>query len=141
MPHLESGNKLDAADQLVAMSQRDKGSDKSRTALYQASGLYASAGVKDKSVLLLTQYVSAYPKPYDLYIEGHQTIAKHYEEMGDTKKRDLWLNKLVKADAAAGPDRNERSKFLAASASMVLAQENLDRFESAKLSLPLKKIA
>lgn len=137
--HLESGNKLDAADQLVALSQKDLGSDKSRAALYQASGLYASAGVKDKSVSLLTQYISDYPKPFDLYIEGHQTIAQYYDETGDTKKRDLWLNKLVKADASAGPDRNARSKFLAASASMVLAQESLDKFASAKLTLPLKK--
>lgn len=137
--HLESGNKLEAADQLVALSERGVGSDKSRAALYQAAGLYASAGVKDKSVALLTQYVSEYPKPFDLYIEGHQTIAQYYGELGNVKKRDLWLNKLVKADAGAGSDRNTRSKFLAASASMVLAQESLDRFASAKLTLPLKK--
>ncbi len=137
--HLESGNKLDAADQLVLLSQKYPGSDKSRAALYQASSLYASAGVKDQSVMLLTQYVSEYPEPFDLYIEGHQTIAQHYAEVGDTKRRDVWLNKLIKADAAAGQNRNGRSKFLAATASMVLAQEGLDRFADSKLTLPLKK--
>lgn len=137
--NLESGNKLEAAEQLVALSKKDVGSDKSRAALYQASELYAAAGVKDKSVVLLTQYVTDYPRPYDLYIEGHNTIAEYYGEKGNTKKRDLWLNKLVRADSKAGAERNARSKFLAASASMVLAQESLDRFAAAKLTLPLKK--
>lgn len=137
--HLESGNKLEAANQLVALSKRHPNTEKSREALYQAADLYASAGVKDKSVALLSQYVKKYPKPFDLYIEGHQTIADYYGEIGDVKKRDLWLSKLVKADASAGTDRNTRSKFLAASASMILAQKSLDEFASAKLNLPLKK--
>ncbi|UZE98022.1 tetratricopeptide repeat protein [Alkalimarinus alittae] len=137
--HLESGNKLEAANQLIALSKRHPNTEKSRKALYQAADLYSSAGVKNKSILLLTQYVNKYPKPFDLYIEGLQTISQYYGEAGELKKRDEWLQKIVKADAGAGSDRNTRSKFLAASASMQLVQESLDEFQAAKLNLPLKK--
>ncbi|WP_250658405.1 tetratricopeptide repeat protein [Alkalimarinus coralli] len=137
--YLESGNKLDAADQLILLSKRNPGSSDSRAALYQAADLYGSAGLKEKSVTLLIEYVSHYPKPFDLYIEGHQTIAQFYNETGNLKKRDVWLKNLIKADAKAGADRNARSKYLAASASMVLAKQSLEQFASAKLTLPLKK--
>jgi len=138
--YLESGDKIDAADQLILLSNNPAvDPEKSRKALYQAADLYSSAGVKDKSIELLQQYVAKYPKPYDLYIEAHQTMVSFYAQKGHFSKRDKWLNKLIKVDASAGGNRDARSKYLAASARMTLAQDDLEKFESAKLTLPLKK--
>ena len=138
--YLESGDKIDAADQLVILSNKPATDpEKSRKALYQAADLYASAGVKDTSIELLQQYVAKYPKPYNLYIEAHQTMVSFYAQKGHFSKRNKWLNKLVLVDASAGESRNARSKYLAASARMTLAQDDLKKFESAKLTLPLKK--
>jgi len=138
--YLENGDKIDAADQLIILSNKPAvDPEKSRKALYQASDLYSSAGLKDKSIELLQQYVARYPKPYDLYIEAHQTMVGFYAQKGHFSKRDKWLNKLIKVDASAGENRDARSKYLAASASMALVQDDLEKFESVKLTLPLKK--
>ena len=138
--YLESGDKIDAADQLVLLSNNPAvAADKSRKALYQAADLYSSAGVKGKSIELLELYVDKYPRPYNLYIEAHQTMAEFYESKGHFSKRGKWLNKLIAVDASAGENRDARSKYLAASASMTLAKEDLEKFDSAKLTLPLKK--
>ncbi len=138
--YLESGDKIDAADQLIILSEKPGiAPEKSRKALYQAADLYSSAGVKDKSIELLQQYVDKYPQPYNLYIEAHQTMVGFYAEKGHFSKRDKWLNKLIAVDASAGVNRDDRSKYLAASASMTLAKDDLEKFDSVKLTLPLKK--
>lgn len=138
--YLESGDKIDAAEQLVILSNKPSvDPEKSRKALYQASGLYASAGVKDESIKLLQLYVAKYPRPYNLFVEAHQTMVSYHAQKGDYVARDKWLNKLIVVDASAGDNRDSRSKYLAVSARMTLAQDDLEKFESAKLTLPLKK--
>ena len=138
--YLESGDKVAAADQLIMLSNNPSVTpEKSRKALYQAADLYLAAGVKDKSIELLAVYIDKYPKPYNLYLEAHETMVGYYDQKGQISKRDKWLNKLIAADASSGEYRDDRSKYLAASASMTLAKNDLVKFDSAKLSLPLKK--
>lgn len=137
--YLENGDKLQAAEQLYVLSEKTDDLERSRLALYQATELYAEAGVKDRSVDLLKRYVEKYVTPFDLYIEAHQNIADYYSAQQNTEQRDIWLSKLIDADEKAGNARDDRSRYLAAQALMVLVQNDLDRFRSATLTLPLKR--
>jgi hypothetical protein len=59
--------------------------------------------------------------------------------MGDLNTRDYWLKEMVNADRAAGAARTDRSKALAAKATLTLAAPARDEFMRIKLVIPLKK--
>jgi len=58
---------------------------------------------------------------------------------GDTAGRDVWLRDIVAADRAAGAARTDRSRALAAKATLTLAIPVREEFRRIKLAAPLKK--
>ena len=63
-------------------------------------------------------------------------IAAH---SGDFAGRDFWLRDIIAADRAAGAARTDRSRALAAKATLVFAAPARDDFMRIKLVAPLKK--
>jgi hypothetical protein len=58
---------------------------------------------------------------------------------GDGKAQDHWLKEMIAADRAAGASRTDRSRALAAKATLTLAAPARDEFMRIKLVAPLKK--
>ena len=52
---------------------------------------------------------------------------------------DYWQREIVKADAGAGAQRTDRTRFLAANAQLALAEPARDAFRAVRLAAPLKK--
>ena len=50
-----------------------------------------------------------------------------------------WQREIVKADAASGAGRTDRTKYLAARASLALAAPTRDTFRALKLTSPLNR--
>jgi Flp pilus assembly protein TadD len=50
-----------------------------------------------------------------------------------------WRNEIIKADATAGSQRTDRTRFLAATARLALAEPARDAFRAIQLTAPLKK--
>ena len=65
-------------------------------------------------------------------------LADFAQEADDWVDRQKWLNAIVTADAQAGTARTDRSKTLAARASLELALPVRDAFRAVKLEVPLK---
>ncbi|MDH3433328.1 MAG: hypothetical protein OEM60_05695, partial [Gammaproteobacteria bacterium] len=57
--------------------------------------------------------------------------------LGDQAAVTAGLEELIRVDAAAGPQRSERTRYLAATASLELAEPVLRRFTVVKLDQPL----
>src|SRR6185436_17147980 len=72
-------------------------------------------------------------------MEARQRLADYAEKTGDVAKRDTWYREIVKADATAGPQRTDRTKYLAAKAQLALAQPERDAFRGVRHAAPLKK--
>jgi hypothetical protein len=58
---------------------------------------------------------------------------------GDYTGRDYWLREIISSDRAAGATRTDRSKALAAKATLTLAAPVREEFMRIKLVAPLKK--
>jgi hypothetical protein len=58
---------------------------------------------------------------------------------GDTTTEDYWLHEIIAADRTAGTARTDRSRALAAKATLALAAPVRDEFMRIKLVAPLKK--
>ena len=55
------------------------------------------------------------------------------------KGRSQWLDEIVRADKSAGASRTDRSKYLAAKATIEFAAPPVALFNSIKLTVPLDK--
>ncbi|MCG6939580.1 MAG: tetratricopeptide repeat protein [Gammaproteobacteria bacterium] len=110
-----------------------------REALNQAAELYEMAEDKTKALLVYQKLVDYFPKPVEDSIEVHQKIADIYLTQDKQKQYIAELKKIVAADAAGGKGRTNRTKYLAAKASLVLAEPKLKAFKQVALVKPFKK--
>jgi cellulose synthase operon protein C len=138
--YLESGRQRDAAVELERVAARDaEDAEVRRTALWQAAELYAAANDAPSARRAYADYVQRFPTPTDLAIEARHELAELAAAAGDPAARERWLEELVAADAAAGASRSERSRFLAAQASLELARPLDAAARAVKLVVPLDR--
>jgi tetratricopeptide (TPR) repeat protein len=110
-----------------------------REATVQAAALYGTAGQTERARTMLEAFVKRFPQPLDPAMEARHKLAELAEKSGDTAGRDRWLREIIATDRAAGAARTDRSKALAARATLALAAPAREAFMRIKLVAPLKK--
>ena len=110
-----------------------------REALTRAADLYGKAGNQVKTVAMMEREVAEYPTPIPAAIEVREQLAQLAAKAGNTPREEQWVRDIVHADAQAGAARTERTKYLAATAQLKLAQPLRDSFRAIRLVAPLKK--
>ena len=110
----------------------------SREALLTAGDLYYEAKEIVDAVRVYEQYVQDHPRPIDYAIETQQRLANIFKEQFDYERYFGALAAIVSFDSAAGVDRTDRSRFLAAGAALVLAEQQFEQFASIKLVQPFE---
>ncbi|MGA2341986.1 MAG: tetratricopeptide repeat protein, partial [Steroidobacteraceae bacterium] len=113
--------------------------DVQREATLQAADLYDKAGNAAKSRSMLEAFVKRFPQPLNPAMEARNKLSLIAGKMGDLNNRDYWLREIINADRAAGAQRTDRSKALAAKATLTLAAPVREEFMRIKLVAPLKK--
>ena len=86
---------------------------------------------------MLNRIIAQFPDPLTESIEARYRLLQIAESNGDEAGRVARLQDLVAADASAGSQRSDRTRFLAARASLELAEPVRQRFEVVKLTQPL----
>ena len=135
----EDGKLLLAAAEFERIEKETKDKALRREALTQAAELYEKANKRDKALNVYVRYVQYFPKPVENALEVRYKIANIYKL---NKSRKLYVKQLqwiVAIDLRAGKGRTDRTRFLAANASLILAQPSIKRFKSVKLVKPFKK--
>ncbi len=136
--YLESGRGAQAAQEFERIAAAASSApDVRREALWKASELYeqsASAGDEER---VLRTIVTRYPDPIAESMEARVRLLELAEARGDGRERLALLQDIVDADRTAGEQRSDRTRFLAANASLELAEPVRRRFEAAKLTQPL----
>ncbi|MFA3793126.1 tetratricopeptide repeat protein [Aliiglaciecola sp. SL4] len=135
----QNQNWLPAADELKQLWQANPDSEEGREALYIAAQYYQKADQRDAALDTYRTYAHRYPLPFNQVTEARFQMSEFYAQSNEQSKRRFWLKKLIQGDAQASDDRTERSRYLAAMASMVFAEDNVQAFNQVKLSLPLNK--
>lgn len=110
-----------------------------REATLQAADLYDKAGNGARSRAMLEAFVKHFPQPLNPAMEARNKLSVITAQLGDIGARDNWLRDIIAADRAAGATRTDRSRALAAKATLTLAIPAREEFKRIKLVAPLKK--
>ena len=122
-------------EKILAFSAAD--SDMQREAMWNAAELYQSAGEIEDARRVWRQYVATFPNPVSESMEIRQRLADLATEAGDSRDRRDWLGAIISTDAAAGNQRTDRTKTLAARAMLELAEPKRQAFNAVRLDIPL----
>ena len=109
-----------------------------REALLTAGDLYHEAKVMADAIRVYEQYVVDYPRPIDLAMETRQRLADIFKEQRDDQRYYQQLAAIVTVDDEAGIDRTDRSRYLAAGAALVLAEQVYGQFAALHLVQPFE---
>ncbi|MCP5328301.1 MAG: tetratricopeptide repeat protein [Steroidobacteraceae bacterium] len=110
-----------------------------REALQSAADLYAKAGDRARSAAVLERFVKEFPLPLGPAVEARQRLAEYAQASGNAARLEFWQREIVKADANAGAERTDRTRYLAGKAQLALATPARDAFRKVRLVAPLNK--
>lgn len=136
--YLGSGQAGQAAGEFERIANSSSSTDDvRREALWKASELYEQTGALTSEQRVLNDIISRYPNPISESIEARARLLEIAEQSGNEQERVARLEELVRIDATAGAQRSDRTRYLAATASLELAEPIRKRFEVVKLTQPL----
>jgi tetratricopeptide (TPR) repeat protein len=110
-----------------------------REALLTAAELYDEVRVLDDAIRVYEQYIEVYPRPLDLAMQTRDRLSEIYHQRSDYQRYFDMLNEIVEEDGKAGPDRTDRSRFLASKAALVLVERQYEQFARMQLNQPFEE--
>jgi TolA-binding protein len=136
--YMETGRATKAAAEFERIAVAATSSDDvKREALWKAAELYGAGGIGVSEKRVLEDIVMRYPDPLSESIEARHRLLEIAELEGDSEEVTARLNDIIDVDARAGAQRTDRTRFLAAKASIRLAEPIRKRFEVVQLTQPL----
>jgi len=135
----ENGDLMASAAEFERIETETGEESLKREALEQSAELYVKAVSMKDALRVYMKYVKAFPRPLEPVIETRQKIAEIYKQAGNSNKYKAELKAIVSADANAGGERTDRTKYLAANAALILAEPSLTAFYDVNLVKPFKK--
>ena len=113
--------------------------DLSREALLTAGEMYDEIHAMDDAIRVYEEYVGAWPLPLDLAMQTRTRLSEIYHGQSDFQRYFDELNEIVEQDREAGPERTDRSRFLASKAALVLSERTFEQFERTRLTQPFEQ--
>jgi tetratricopeptide (TPR) repeat protein len=110
-----------------------------REALLSAGELHEQASDVDRALGVYERYLAEFVQPVDVAVETRFKVAEMYRARADELKYHEHLAALVAADAVAGAERTDRTRYLAAQAGLVLAQPRYAAFNAVQLVQPFEQ--
>jgi TolA-binding protein len=142
MAYQQNNNWQQAADELLVLHQANPQSEEGRQALYVAAQYLHKIDNRQQALEAYRTYAHSYALPFAEANEARFIMSEFYLASQESSKRRFWLNKLIQADKQAqqSPDieRADRTRYLAAMASNVFADDTLYLYKKIKLTQPLK---
>ena len=137
--YLETDQPLKAAAELSTIAAQGSTPELRRAAGWQAAELYEKAGRKREAIKAYNDYIKQFPMPLETAMEARHKLVGLNEVQGKAKQRDYWLKQLIETDAKAGKLRTDRTRYLAAQATLRLAAPDQVLFKRIALKAPLEK--
>ncbi|MDJ0890209.1 MAG: tetratricopeptide repeat protein [Gammaproteobacteria bacterium] len=138
LAYQRSGRKTEAAGEYVRLGQGEADDALRREAFLEAAALYKEVGRLRDAVAALELYLTHFPGPPDNAIEIYQMLAELEQARANKTQRQHWARRIIAADRSAGQARSARTRFLAAKASLDLAEDQIAAFRRVRLVEPLK---
>ena len=128
-----------AAQELDRIHSVEKVAENKRQALYLAAQYYDKANDFENARLRYRSYAHEWPQPVPIRMEAMNRLAELYVLQGEEDKRRFWLRKIIAAHEEAAEQRSDRSRYLAALSSNVLAADQYRTYSAIKLRYPIKR--
>ena len=135
----EGGETSLAAAEYVRVASEAQDPELEREALLSAGELYEQTSDVDSALGVYERYLTEFTYPVDVAVETRSKVAEMYRARGDLPRYHEHLAALVEADALAGADRSDRTRYLAAQAGLVLAEPGYAAFNAVRLVEPLEQ--
>jgi TolA-binding protein len=138
--YMQTGRNAQAAVELERVAARE-GEDLEvrRESLWQAAELYSQANDSVSATRAYADYVQRYPHRSMLRSRRATSSPTSQTRRMTMRRASAGSNEIVKADAAGGTSRTDRSRLLAARASLELARPRDDMARAIKLTVPLDR--
>lgn len=136
--YLKADRPMQAAIEMEALLNMQQNAELRRAMVWQIAQLYEKAGDSGKIKAAYGRYIQNFPNPIEQATEARQKLADIYNHDGDIANYQYWLKQIINSDMEAGDTRTERTKYLAANAAYIMAEPQLDSFNSVQLVEPLK---
>jgi hypothetical protein len=137
--YLEAGQWTLAAVEFERLAAGSRDPQVSREALWQAAELHEKGSKNGAALAAYERYARQHPQPFEPAIEARHRAATLHKKEGRNARYQSGLRELVSLEEAGGSQRTERTRFLAASAAMVLAEPLFEDYRRVALVEPLKK--
>jgi tetratricopeptide (TPR) repeat protein len=135
----EAGKLSLAAAEYERIETESKDVEVRREALQLAADLYVDAKETDKAMTVYRRYVSYFPKPLELALDTRKKIADVLKSRNDMDAYLEELKQIVAADAHAGAERTDRTRYLGAISALVLTEPLYKQCAEIKLVKPFDK--
>ncbi|MEO0574588.1 MAG: tetratricopeptide repeat protein [Pseudomonadota bacterium] len=137
--YLETGDTVMAANEFERIAEDAAMTGEEREeALWKAAELYQTANQTENERGALERIVVRYPGAFEQTLEARNRLAEIAMAQRQPAERERWLRDIVAVDANAGGLRSDRSRFLAANATLELTEPMRESFTNLKLTAPLK---
>jgi TolA-binding protein len=138
--YLEQGRSMEAAAEFERIAARsEEPAEVRRAALWQAAELYEKSASPTNAARAFAAYVKQFPAPLDPAMDARQKLADMAKAQNDARARSQWNTEIIRAHREAGASGTERSKYLAAKATLETADPQVAIFNAVKLVAPLDK--
>lgn len=137
--YTETGQGSKAAREMLTLAAASGDVTYKRNMMLQAAETYDKANNKTKAVTTYKDYLKKYPRPVSHAIEAQLYLADYYRDTNQSGNRSYWLNQIIRSDRTSGKQRSDRTRYLAASATLELAAPARNAYQRAKLTVPLKR--
>jgi len=114
----------------------EKNPERKKEMLWQMAEFYEKSNDGRNALRVYERYVNEFPKPFEQATEARQKIADYYKEFGEMDKRKDWLKQIVEENTKN--KSSDRTQFLAAKASLELAEPAFQNYRGIHLVQPLK---
>ncbi len=135
----KGGQHLKAAKEYEAIGASSSDPKLKREAHLQAASLYGKGGDIYAEENSLIAYVKEHPKPVEPAMEAMQKLVEMYHGRKKIKEKRTWQRNLIDTDARAGAERSDRTKYLAANATLDLAKIQYEAYKQISLRHPLER--
>jgi len=136
--YLESGRSARAAGEFVRIANTPGSTDDiRREALWKAADLFKDSARLGEEEGVLKDIVARYPQPISESIEARYRLLEIAGENDNAQARRQILQDMIKVDATAGEQRSDRTRYLAAKASLELAEPVRRSFVAIRITQPL----
>ncbi|AXQ27655.1 hypothetical protein D0B54_02770 [Solimonas sp. K1W22B-7] len=108
-------------------------------AAWLSATLFDEAKMPAETAQGYESYVRQFPRPLARAVDARQRLIELARARGDVTAETLWLREIVLADDTAGAERTDRTRTLAAQASLALGRMSATQAKALRLSAPVEK--